>query len=207
MMSPLPHVLFDMYGVLLKMPTAADQRRVEQAAGQGADVAEQLWPVYEELRPALDAGLVSDVAFWRQIGLRLRQPDLDVYEAISADYAPCVEAQPEVVEVARELVAAGHCVGVLSNIPATLAARVRSRHAEWLDTFDSLTFSCDIGVAKPDPRAYEVAVDAMGVAAQDTLFVDDRRAYLAGAEAAGLRTHLFTGVPALRRALEDFPEH
>lgn len=199
-MSPtLPHVLFDMYGVLMRLPTEAELRRVQTAAGWG----EEMWPVYWDLRPDLDAGRVSDVAYWQQIAARLgeRPADLDVHEVIAADYVSCLRSQDEVVAVARELQRAGHLVGVLSNISTTLAGMVRERHEGWLRDFDAVTFSCEAGAAKPERRVYEAAVAALGAEPNDTLFVDDREDYLEGAREAGLRTHLFRGVAGLRREL------
>jgi putative hydrolase of the HAD superfamily len=54
-------------------------------------------------------------------------------------------------------------------------------------------FGGTLGVAKPDPAAYLKVVEAYGVAPGAAAFVDDAAANVAGAEAAGLRGHLFTG--------------
>lgn len=52
--------------------------------------------------------------------------------------------------------------------------------------FDSITFSCNLGVFKPDPKLYQHALNSMDLPASSTLFVDDNPACLAGAEKAGI---------------------
>ena len=48
-----------------------------------------------------------------------------------------------------------------------------------------------VGVAKPDARIFEIALDAMGVAAADSWYVGDMPAFdVAGARNAGLRPFL-----------------
>lgn len=192
--------LFDFYGVLLRGHSPAARAELERVVGATDTV--RFWEIFEELRPAFDAGLVSEERWWEQVRVRAGLPRFDIGEAVAADFDPCTEPITETVELALELVDAGATVGALSNIPLGLARRVRARHA-WLDDFAAVTLSCDIGVAKPDRRAYEVAVDALGGGAKDTLFIDDRADYIAGAAQAGLRTHLYTGVADLRAALAD----
>jgi putative hydrolase of the HAD superfamily len=53
--------------------------------------------------------------------------------------------------------------------------------------FDATAFSCELGVAKPDPRIYRAALERIGATAAETLFVGDGSDdELAGAASAGL---------------------
>ena len=47
------------------------------------------------------------------------------------------------------------------------------------------------GTRKPEPAAYRLVLDRLGVAADQAVFVDDQPANAAGAEAAGLRAVWF----------------
>ncbi|CNF83358.1 HAD-superfamily hydrolase [Mycobacterium tuberculosis] len=69
-----------------------------------------------------------------------------------------------------------------------------------LDRFDALVYSCRIGVVKPDPRAYEICAERLGVKPADVLFFDDTERNVRGAREAGMRAELFTG-PSQVRAL------
>ena len=68
---------------------------------------------------------------------------------------------------------------------------------EWLDRMTVLR-SVDLivdgsveHVLKPDPAIYRLAIDRMGVEADDCLFLDDQPANVAGAEAVGMRALWF----------------
>jgi len=52
---------------------------------------------------------------------------------------------------------------------------------------DALVLSCEIGSMKPFPEMYVTALDDLGVAAVDAVFIDDQPTFCAGAQAAGVR--------------------
>ena len=66
--------------------------------------------------------------------------------------------------------------------------------------FDVVVVSYEVGLAKPDPRIFELCLSRLGAQAGEALFVDDRAENVAAAERLGLRTLLFTGDDATRRA-------
>ena len=190
-------LLFDLYGVLLKERTDAGRRRVELAVGGDAGI----WPVYEDLRPAYDSGDVGDERFWRQLQVRAGLAPFDIVEAVEADWATLMAEDPDMVALVLSLIDAGVCCGILSNVPAGLAGRARKQHG-WFQRFDAVTMSCDIGLIKPDPRAFAVALDAMGATAKETVFFDADPVNVKAAEEFGLRAVLFTGPASVREALK-----
>lgn len=191
-------LLFDLYGVLMRPPSPADQRLLEDALGV-QDLA-RFWGTYEELRPPYEAGLVSDERWWTTLARRCGLGEIDTSQAVAADIAGCLEADLEMVAFVQSLIDAGHPVGVLSNIPTGLAAIVRREHP-WLEDFAAVTLSCDIGVTKPEAQAYLVAVDALGGTLKDTIFFDDRDDFVRGAWEVGLRAERFDGIDSVRAAL------
>ena len=60
-------------------------------------------------------------------------------------------------------------------------------HAGLYSLFDSVTFSCNLGVFKPDVRMYEHALEGMGLPPSRTIFVDDAPANLDGAVKCGIQ--------------------
>lgn len=142
-------LLFDLYGVLLRTQSEEAKRRIEWAVVGD----ESIWSTYWDLRPAYDAGLVSDTNYWQQLRLRTGLPDFDIFEAVAADEASWLEADEEMVDYVLSLIGSGWRVGILANIPEGLAKKVR-RKFPWLAEFAAVTFSADIGVAKPDEKAY-----------------------------------------------------
>ena len=60
------------------------------------------------------------------------------------------------------------------------------------DFFSSLTFSCDLGVFKPDERMYIDALKKMGCKPEDAVFIDDVVINLEGAAKMGITPILIT---------------
>lgn len=54
------------------------------------------------------------------------------------------------------------------------------------DLFDSITFSCQLGVFKPDAALYRHVLSGLGLPPEQTIFVDDCPECLAGAAALGI---------------------
>jgi putative hydrolase of the HAD superfamily len=57
--------------------------------------------------------------------------------------------------------------------------------------WDSITPSSEVGVQKPDPRIYQLAMQQLGVTADQTVFVGHKSTELEGARNAGLKTVAF----------------
>ena len=89
----------------------------------------------------------------------------------------------------------------LSNgVPETMA-RIRAERPldRW---FDVVVVSYEVGLAKPDPRIFELCLSRLGAHAGEALFVDDRAENVAAAERLGMRTLHFTGDDATPRLLD-----
>ncbi len=62
--------------------------------------------------------------------------------------------------------------------------------------------SCYVGMRKPDPAIYRLALDILGSAPNRTLFIDDREENVAAAAAAKMKAIQFKGAEALRAEFE-----
>ena len=69
------------------------------------------------------------------------------------------------------------------------------------ELFDAVVDSCHAGVRKPDPRIYQLALDAVDAAPEAAVFLDDHPANVAAAEALGMR-----GIVVGRDRLAAFDE-
>jgi putative hydrolase of the HAD superfamily len=74
---------------------------------------------------------------------------------------------------------------VLSDEPATSSG---GSFADLLDVFDVVVESSRVGVRKPEPRFYEIALDELGVRAEESVFLDDLGVNLKPARAMGMHT-------------------
>ena len=80
-------------------------------------------------------------------------------------------------------------LGIISD--ATSGARERVGQHIDLSLFESIVFSYEAGVRKPDPKIYHQSLHELNVSAEDCLFIDDRQHNIEGAEAVGMRGYLY----------------
>ena len=73
--------------------------------------------------------------------------------------------------------------GILSN--SGPGARERERLHGFEDITDDIVYSHEVGLAKPDPAAYELTTRRLGVEAHEVVFLDDVEANVEAARAFG----------------------
>jgi putative hydrolase of the HAD superfamily len=95
---------------------------------------------------------------------------------------------------------AGFRLGILSNMGYGVLDYLRSRFP-WLAQFDHLTWSCELGVVKPDPAIYLHTVKKLNVSPDRALFIDNLQKNIVGAEAIGLHAALFENPQQLQNDL------
>ena len=166
--------VFDAYGTLFDVAAAAVQCR--DALGDKADELSVLWRTrqleytwlrslmqeYVEFRQVTGDGLDYAMAALGIEDDALRQRLMDIYMRL--------DAYPEVKDVLSALKAGGIKTAVLSNgSPEMLSSAVDN--AGIADLLDDV-FSVDsIGVYKPHPSVYQMAVDGLGVDAGRICFM------------------------------------
>ncbi|MBN2146401.1 MAG: HAD family phosphatase [Anaerolineales bacterium] len=76
-------------------------------------------------------------------------------------------------------------IGLLSNAWNDLRHELEARFAI-ADLFDAMIISAEVGLAKPDPRIYRLAVERLGVQPGEAIFIDDRLENVLAARQEGL---------------------
>jgi HAD superfamily hydrolase (TIGR01509 family) len=79
--------------------------------------------------------------------------------------------------------------GVLTALVSNCADSTRPQLERLgiLPLVDAAVLSCEVGSMKPYPEIYVTALDELGVAAVDAVFIDDQPTFCVGAEAVGIR--------------------
>lgn len=92
-------------------------------------------------------------------------------------------------EALQRLRAAGFKLAVVSNSEGTLEQMLSE--IELSELFDTVVDSGVVGVTKPDPRIFQIALDRLGVSSAEALMVGDSpSADVGGAREAGIRAAL-----------------
>ena len=93
--------------------------------------------------------------------------------------------RPGTVETLSTLRDLGYGVGLISNCSEEVSAMWSS--TSFAPLVDTAVLSYDVRLAKPDPRIYAMAVEGLGVTAEECLFVGDGTSNeLSGASKAGM---------------------
>jgi putative hydrolase of the HAD superfamily len=79
--------------------------------------------------------------------------------------------------------------GVLTALVSNCADTTRAQlaHLGVIPLVDAVILSCEVGSMKPYPEIYVTALEELGVAAVDAVFIDDQPTFCVGAEAVGIR--------------------
>ncbi len=80
----------------------------------------------------------------------------------------------------------------------------RAGAANGLDQYlQQIIFSSDVGIAKPDPQIYRLALKKLNSSADETIFIDDRLVNIEGANAVGITGVLYQDFPGLQAELAE----
>ena len=92
--------------------------------------------------------------------------------------------------------------GLLSNNWPNLRRLIKDR---WKigDAFDDLVISAEVGLMKPDPRIYQLAMERLDVQPAQAIFVDDFTENIQAAQQAGWHTILFQNPDQARSDLNS----
>ncbi|HEY2739220.1 MAG TPA: HAD family phosphatase, partial [Thermoanaerobaculia bacterium] len=177
----------------------AAHQRLLQLTGLDPDAFERL---YWRDRRDYDLGLMDGRGYWtkfaRDSGLSFTPAQID--GLIEADVVMWTKVSEPMLAWAQSLQRAGILTAILSNMGPEVLRTMRREFA-WLADFNHLTWSCELGIAKPDPAIYTLTCDKLGVPPADALFLDDKIENVRAALQLGLEAIQFRSVDQLRADL------
>ena len=194
-------IIFDLGGVLIQVCQEERFRSLEvrwhRPPGQ---LAELLWSS-EDNRLA-EVGAITDGEYWRRTAPGLGLYTLEALRAFQQDlFGPAVVTQA-MVDLVRRL-HGPYRTGLLSNASDALTPAFIAERFGLGGLFDVVLVSALVGVAKPDPAIYHLALDRLGTAPEATLFLDDQPPNVVAAAALGLQAIHFSGYEMLLAELKQ----
>ena len=189
-LKPVQHAVFDAYGTLFDVHSAASRHQAR--LGEKAQAISALWRTKQLEYTWLRSLMQRYVDFWQVTqdsldyaldshgidDIILRQDLLNAYQELA-----CYQEVPETLLNLKEL---GLGTAVLSNgAPKMLEAGVRNCNLE--EILDSV-FSVDsIGIFKPAPQVYQLASDQLGCTPEEILFFSSNAWDVSGAATFGFQ--------------------
>src|ERR1019366_3914593 len=145
---PIRAVILDYGDVISQPPDPAAISAMAAMFGLAEDRFRQL---YASLRHAYDRGDISAHQYWtemaRTAGAELSASQVEHLREI--DLAMWSRLNPSVLHWARRLRSTGIKTAVLSNMHDDMVQKIR-KDPKWAETFDCLTLSSAVHMAKPD---------------------------------------------------------
>jgi putative hydrolase of the HAD superfamily len=183
-------VIFDFGGVLCFPP---DEIRVALAAQDaGLPVTDFLMAFWGN-RIKYDAGQWTPTEYWRAVAASANThfDDALIPILVQHEIGFWSNFDERLLQWTSNLRAAGYRTGILSNLPRPLGEALRAAPG-FLDHFDHVTFSYELGMIKPQPGIYAHAIDGLGVKPEQALFLDDLPDNVEGARAVGLHAQRYS---------------
>jgi len=91
-------------------------------------------------------------------------------------------------------------IGIISNVLAGFIHLILSKND--IRLFDDVVLSYKAGVAKPDPAIYRLALDNLGVKAEQAVFIDDQEKFCEAAEAVGMQAIYYEDFAQMKKDLQ-----
>jgi len=187
-------LLLDFGGVCLLNPVEL-HGRAESVLGLDPGTFEWMGPVDPDSDPLwrrMTAGDgLTERDYWAEraaeVG-RVAGQELTTRDYMTILYEPPIPemVRPEARSVATAALDAGIGVSVLTNDMRAFHGREWEHDVDFLQLVDHIVDCSDTNILKPDPRAFQRAVDIIGCDPARVLFVDDQPINVAGADDFGL---------------------
>ncbi len=144
---------------------------------------------------AFDAGTIEPNALADQLAARTGYARVNIAALIAAIPQHLVP-MPDTVALIDRVRAAGHRLGLLSNMPRPYADHLEATHA-CFGHFEHLTWSGRVGHIKPQREIFDHVRDAMGIEdASQLVFIDDHPGNIEAARKLGWQAIHFTSAQA-----------
>jgi putative hydrolase of the HAD superfamily len=198
-------VIWDFGGVLTTSPFDAFER-FETERGLPAGIIrrtnatnhwENAWAKFERAEVDLEAFDRLFAAESLALGAEVR--GRDVLPLLSGDL------RPEMLEALRRVAATFKTGCITNNLPANAIGSAGGRSlyiAEVMALFNHVIESAKIGLRKPDPRIYQMMVEALGVDPRRCVYLDDLGVNLKPARDMGMTTIKVVNAPQAIAELE-----
>ncbi len=190
MKPEIRNIVFDMGKVIIQF----DPDRFLDRAGvfDHADRMLLKKEIYESpLWIEMDRGVLTEEGMIRIVKPVLPKHLQQYTEELIAGWCDPIEPVPGMEELVHELKEKGYGIYLLSN--ASVMQKMYWKQVGCSPCFDGTVVSAFEGVMKPDRRIYEILLERYGLAAEECLFIDDRKGNLRTAEEMGIAVYLFDG--------------
>jgi epoxide hydrolase-like predicted phosphatase len=191
-------VIWDLGGVLVRTEDYTSRDRLAASLGLSREELEDV-VFSKDSGDRAQLGLISVEQHSENLRQRfgLQRSEMDRFWE---DFWGGDRLDAELVALIRSL-HSRYKTGLLSNAFSDLRHYV-THVWKFADAFDEMVISAEVGLVKPDAQIYRLALQRLGVAPQEAVFIDDMPRNVEGARAANLHAVQFVTPQQARSELE-----
>jgi epoxide hydrolase-like predicted phosphatase len=199
-MAAVKAFIFDFGGVIVRTEDPRPRHNWDERLGLPVGSVERAVH-HSDIWIQAQLGRITPKTYWKGVAelLYMRSDDID---ELRQDYFSGDRLNYRVVDVIRDLRAAGYLVALLSNESIELETRMEQYGVQ--DLFDHRFISAYMGMMKPDPTAFRVVLQTLRVLPQEAVFIDDALPNIRAAQALSINTVLFRADTDLRVELAKY---
>jgi putative hydrolase of the HAD superfamily len=177
-------IFFDWGGVVANDP--GDEFLGQLLRDVGATDA-QIQEIFTTYMKRFMRGQISEAEYWQELRVKY---GLAIHDSISEEFKKWrgLIANDDVLALVKEAKDRGFKVAVLSNVIEPTYRVIEA--TGYYDLFDEVIASCKVGYVKPEGEIYKIALDRLGVTAEESIFIDDKQYCLDPAAEMGFKTIL-----------------
>jgi len=191
-------VIWDMGGVLVRYSAPEPRQRLADTYGISEEQLEEL-VFHNPMADKSTIGAVSVEAVWEYVRADLSL-DPQQLPGFMAAFWSSDRVDEELIDFIQFL-RPQYKTGLLSNAFSDARQSLSIRFPRLLGIFDETIFSAEVQMAKPDPRIYHLILDRLGVAPEESIFVDDFIENVAAARTLGMNAIQFRTARQARQAV------
>jgi putative hydrolase of the HAD superfamily len=191
-------VFFDLGGVIVRTEYQAPRQQLAERLGMEYEDLDRI-VFNSETGIQASTGAITSQQHWEAVMKRLKRP-LEEMASIRDEFFAGDIVDRTILEFLRSL-RGQHITGLISNAWSDL--RDYLVREKMIDAFDHIIISAEVGVAKPDPRIFQVALERAGVKPDEAVFVDDFYVNIEGCEKVGIKGIHFKDAEAALQELKQ----
>ena len=191
-------VFFDVGGVILRTEYQAPREHLAERLNLTYEDIDALVFGSESSRKA-SVGAISAEEHWKNIARKVKHP-VEQWQTMREEFFAGDVADRDILAFLDSMrPQINTCV--ISNAWNDMREYLTLNRIK--ESFDELIISGEVGFAKPDARIYQLALDKMGVQAEQAAFVDDTPANVEAARSLGMQGLVFSDTPQLLKGLKE----
>ena len=175
-------VFFDLGGVIVRTEYQSPRERLAERLGMEYEDLDRI--VFDsESGQQASIGAITPLQHWEAVMQRLKRPYEEMTTIRDEFFAGDI-VDHQILNFLRSL-RGKYKTGLISNAWSDLRDYLVREKMD--DAFDHIIISAEVGVAKPEPKIFQIALEQAKLRPNEAVFVDDFYVNIEGCEKVGMK--------------------